>query len=54
MSFVVIDESLADGGRISEVLYRTLSDPDSLDAFEKHLAHRLSRVLFQRMEAHQR
>jgi hypothetical protein len=51
MSFVAINETLADGGKISEVMYRCLSDPDSLDDFEKHLAHRYLRGFFQRMEA---
>jgi hypothetical protein len=51
MSFVAINETLADGGKISEVMYRALSDPDSLDAFEKHLVHRYLRGFFQRMEA---
>ena len=50
-SFVAINQILADGGRISEIMYRALSDPGSLDAFERHLAHRFTRSFFQRMEA---
>ena len=51
MSFVAINETLADGGKTSQVMYRALPDPDSLDDFEKHLAHRYLRGFFQRMEA---
>ncbi len=51
MSFVAINESLADGGRISEIIFRTISDSGSLNSFEKHLAHRFARSFFQRMEA---
>jgi hypothetical protein len=51
MSFVAINESLADGGRISEIMFRAISDAGSLDAFESHLAHRFARSFFQRMEA---
>lgn len=51
ISFVAINETLADGGKISEIMFRALSDPDSLNAFERHLAHRFSRGFFQRVEA---
>lgn len=51
ISFVSINETLAEGGTISDVMYRVLSDPDSLDPYERHLAHRFSRGFFQRVEA---
>lgn len=51
MSFVAINETLSEGGAISDVMFRALSDPDSLTDFERHLAHRFARGFFQRVEA---
>ena len=51
MSFVAINEKLSDGGVISEIMFRALSDPDSLTPYEKYLLHRYLRVVFQRLEA---
>jgi hypothetical protein len=51
MSFVAINEKLADGGVISEIMFRTLSDPDSLTPYEKYLLHRYLRGVFQRLQA---
>ena len=51
ISFVAMNEKLADGGVISEVMFRALSDPDSLSPYERHLAHRFARGFFQRLEA---
>jgi hypothetical protein len=50
-SFVAINEKLSDGGVISDIMFRTLSDPDSLTPYEMHLLHRFLRGVFQRMEA---
>jgi len=51
MSFAAINETLAEGGTTSDLMYRALTDPDSLSAYERHLVHRFSRGFFQRVEA---
>jgi len=51
MSFVAINEKLSDGGVISEIMFRALSDPDGLTPYERYLLHRYLRGVFQRLEA---
>lgn len=51
MSFVAINESLAEGGVLSDVAYRCFSSPESLSGYEKHLFHRYMRSVLQRVEA---
>jgi hypothetical protein len=51
MSFVAINEKLSEGGVISEVMFKALSDPDSLTPYESTLLHRYLRAVFQRLEA---
>jgi hypothetical protein len=51
MSFVAINEKLSEGGVASEVLFKTLSDSDSLTPYESMLLHRFLRAVFQRLEA---
>lgn len=50
-SFVAVNDLISDGGPLSEISYRAITDPDSLSAYEKYLVHRFMRSLFQRMEA---
>ena len=51
VSFVEVNELLGDGGTVSELFYKTLSDPEELSPYELYLAHRFVRGWFQRMEA---
>jgi len=51
VSFVEVNETLGDGGVVSELIYKVLNDPDGLSSYEKYLAHRFCRGWFQRMEA---
>ena len=51
VSFVEINETLGDGGVVSELIYKLLSKPESLNEYEKYLAHRFMRGWLQRMEA---
>ena len=51
MSYVALNEKLSDGGVISEIMFRTLSDPDGLTPYERYLLHRYLRAVFQRLEA---
>ena len=51
VSFVEVNELLGDGGTVSELLFRTLSDSEELSTYEKYLVHRFVRSWFQRMEA---
>lgn len=50
-SFVEVNEKLGDGGFVSDLLYKTLSEPDQLSDKEKYLVQRFYRSWFQRMEA---
>jgi hypothetical protein len=50
-SFVEVNEMLGDGGVIAEVMYKAMSDPDSLTDKEEYQVHRFLRGWFQRMEA---
>lgn len=50
-SFVEVNETLGDGGFVSDLLYKTLSEPDQLSDKEKYLVQRFYRSWFQRMEA---
>lgn len=50
-SFVEVNETLGDGGFVSDLLYKTLSEPDQLSDKEKYLVQRFYRGWFQRMEA---
>ncbi len=51
VSFVEVNEILGDGGTVSELIYRSLTAPDNLSAYEEYLVHRFVRGWFQRMEA---
>jgi len=51
LSFVEVNETLGDGGTVSELVYRCLSEPDKLSDYELYLMHRFTRGWFQRMEA---
>ena len=51
VSFVEVNDLLGDGGTVSELMYRSLSEPNSLSEYELYLAHRFTRGWFQRMEA---
>lgn len=51
VSFVEVNEMLGDGGVIAEVMYKAISDPDSLTEKELYQVHRFLRGWFQRMEA---
>jgi hypothetical protein len=51
VSFVEVNELLGDGGTVSEVMYKAITDPEELSSYEKYLAHRFTRGWFQRMEA---
>lgn len=51
VSFVEVNDMLADGGTVSELVFRSLSDPENLSAQEKYFMHRFARGWFQRMEA---
>jgi hypothetical protein len=51
VSFVEVNDMLADGGTVSELVFRSLSDPENLSAQEKYIMHRFARGWFQRMEA---
>jgi hypothetical protein len=51
VSFVEVNEVLADGGVVAEVVYKAISKPDSLTDKETYQLHRFLRGWFQRMEA---
>jgi len=51
VSFVEVNELLADGGVVAEVVYKAISKPDSLTDKEAYQLHRFNRGWFQRMEA---
>jgi hypothetical protein len=51
VSFVEVNELLADDGAVADVLYKVLSKPDSLTDRETYQLHRFLRGWFQRMEA---
>jgi hypothetical protein len=51
MSFVEVNEILADRGEVADVVYKALSDSNSLREREKYQIHRFFRGWFQRMEA---
>ncbi len=50
-SFVEVNELLGDGGTVSELVFRSLSDAEEFSTYEKYLFHRFTRGWFQRMEA---
>ena len=50
-SFVEVNETLGDGGFVSDLIYKTLLEPDQLSDKEKYLFQRFYRSWFQRMEA---
>ena len=50
-SFVEVNEILGDGGTVSDLIFRSLSDSEELSSYEKYLVHRFTRGWFQRMEA---
>ena len=51
VSFVEVNQILGDGGTVSELIFRSLSDSEELSSYEKYLVHRFARGWFQRMEA---
>jgi hypothetical protein len=51
VSFVEVNEILGDGGTVSQLMYKAVSEPGELSSYEKYLAHRFCRGWFQRMEA---
>ncbi len=51
VSFVEVNDILGDGGIVSELIFRSLSDPEEMSSYEKYLVHRFVRGWFQRMEA---
>ncbi len=51
MSFVSINEALAEGGVLSDLAFRVFTAPESLSPYERHLWHRYMRAVFQRVEA---
>lgn len=51
VSFVEVNQTLGDGGAVSKLIYKSLSNPNELSTYEQYLAHRFTRGWFQRMEA---
>lgn len=51
ISFVEVNDMLADGGTVSQLVFESLSDPDGLSQKDRYLVHRFARAWFQRMEA---
>jgi hypothetical protein len=51
VSFVEVNQILGDGGTVSELIFRIMSDSEELSSYEKYLVHRFARGWFQRMEA---
>jgi len=51
MSFVSINEKLAEGGVLSDLAFRVFTAHESLSPYERHLWHRYMRAVFQRVEA---
>ncbi len=50
-SFAEINDTLANGGPISELIFKTVTNPEGLTDYERHLAHRFLRGVLQRTEA---
>jgi hypothetical protein len=50
-SFVEINDMLASGSVISQVMFKAFTDTQSLTAYEKNLVHRFMRGVLQRTEA---
>lgn len=50
-SIAEINERLADGGLVSQLIYKMMTSPDSLTDFEKYQMHRHFRALILRTEA---
>lgn len=51
MSFVSINETLAEGGVLSDLAFRVFTAHESLTPYERHLWHRYMRAVLQRTEA---
>ncbi len=51
MSFVSINEALAEGSVLSDLAFRVFTAPESLSPYERHLWHRYMRAVLQRTEA---
>lgn len=51
MSFVSINETLAEGGVLSDLAFRVFTAHEGLTPYERHLWHRYMRAVFQRVEA---
>jgi hypothetical protein len=51
VSFVEVNEMLGDGGEIANVIYKAITEPESLTDREIYKVHRFCRGWFQRMEA---
>ena len=43
ISFVEVNDMLADGGKISELVFESLSNPDGLSQKDRYLVHRFAR-----------
>ncbi|MBL9097665.1 MAG: hypothetical protein JNK07_12120 [Alphaproteobacteria bacterium] len=50
-SFAEINDMLANGGPLSELIFKTLTHPEGLTDYEKHRTHRFLRGVLQRTEA---
>ncbi len=50
-SFVEVNEILGNGGVVANVIYKAITDPESLIDHETYQVHRFCRGWFQRMEA---
>lgn len=51
VSFIEINDMLSSGGMMSELAYKTFTNPASLTDYERHLMHRFFRGVLQRTEA---
>jgi hypothetical protein len=51
VSFVEVNETLGDGGTVSELVFRSLAGSAELSTYEQYLVHRFASGWFQRMEA---
>ena len=43
VSFVEVNETLGDGGTVSELVFRSLSESENLSTYELYLMHRFAR-----------
>ena len=50
-SFAEVNDTLADGDPVSQVIFKLITSPDSLTDYEKYMAHRHTRGVLLRAEA---